>query len=277
MTGGPATLIIAGLMLRDVLNRAAALLADNRKFALVHLIKVKGSSPGKSGFKLLVAEDGEMVGTIGGGDAERQMVAQAREALQQGRSRSVIYELTTRPGNLVKSMCGGINEVFIEVFMPKPCLLLLGGGHVSRAVASLCAMLEYPYVVLDDRPEFSRREDFRGALEVVCARGPEYLARKDLPAFTHVIGLGYDAQFDLDALLPALTALPNAKLGAIGSKAKYAKMSEIAQQRGASEQWPRVKCPVGLSIGAQTPAEIAVAIIAEVVASLPDRESSGWA
>lgn len=262
-------------MLQQVLSRAAELLAANRAFALVHLIRVKGSSPGKSGFKLLVT-DGELVGTIGGGDAERQMVAQARQALAEGRSRSVTYELTTRPGNLVKSMCGGVNEVFIEVFMPKPCLLLLGGGHVSRAVASLCAMLEYPYVVLDDRPEFSRRDDFKGALDVVCARGDQYLTRKDLPAFSHVIGLGYDAQFDIDALLPALKALPQAHMGAIGSKAKYAKMTEIAVQRGADTQWSRVKCPVGLSIGAQTPAEIAVSIIAEVVASLPGRESNGW-
>lgn len=263
-------------MLNAVFQRAAELLAANRRFALVHLIKVKGSSPGKSGFKPLLADNGDQVGTIGGGDAERQMLAQAREALAQGRSRSVTYELTSRPGNLVQSLCGGVNEVFIEVFMPKPCLLLLGGGHVSRAVAALCAMLEYPYVVLDDRPEFSRREDFAGALDVVCARGGEYLTRKDLPAFTHVIGLGYDAQFDLDALLPALAALPNAKLGAIGSRAKYARMTEIAQQRGAGEQWQRVKCPVGASIGAQTPAEIAVAIIAEVVASQPGRESRGW-
>ncbi|MCC7510396.1 MAG: XdhC family protein [Planctomycetes bacterium] len=264
-------------MLSLVFNRAAALLAANRKFALVHLIKVKGSSPGKGGFKLLVSDDGELVGTIGGGDAELQMIAQARQALAEGRSRSVSYELTNRPGNMVKSLCGGTNEVFIEVFMPKPCLLLLGGGHVSRAVAKLCAMLEFPFVVLDDRPEFARREDFPGAIDVVCARGGEYLARRDLPAFSHVIGLGYNADFDLDALVPALKALPQAQLGAIGSKPKYAKMTEAAKQRGADDAaWARVKCPVGLSIGAQTPAEIAVSIMAEVVASLPGRESHGW-
>ncbi|MCZ7606185.1 MAG: XdhC/CoxI family protein [Planctomycetota bacterium] len=185
-------------MLQDVFNRASQLLRANRKFALVHLVKVKGSSPGKSGFKLLVTDSGETVGTIGGGDAERQMIAQAREAMAEGRSRTVHYELTSRPGNLVKSLCGGTNEVFIEVFMEKPCLLLLGGGHVSRAVAQLCHLLEYPYVVLDDRAEFSNPADFPGALDVVQSRGAEYLTRKDLPGFSHVVGLGYNSEFDLE-------------------------------------------------------------------------------
>jgi xanthine dehydrogenase accessory factor len=252
-------------MLLPVLSRATELLRANRPFALLHLVTVRGSSPGKAGFKMLVAA-GQRVGTIGGGDAERQMIAQAEAALAEGRSRRVEFELTSRPGNMVKSLCGGTNEVFIEVFMPKPCLLLLGGGHVARAVAKLCEMLEYPYVVLDDRPEYSRREDFPGALDVVTARGPAYLTRKDLPNFTHVIGLGYDAGFDLDALIPALKALPQATFGTIGSKAKFAKMTETAAQRGAAG-WTRVKCPVGLGIGAQSPAEIAVAIMAEVVAA----------
>jgi xanthine dehydrogenase accessory factor len=251
-------------MLQPVLTRALELLRANRPFALLHLVTVRGSSPGKAGFKMLVA-DGERVGTIGGGDAERQMIVQAEAALAERRSRRVEFELTSRPGNLVKSLCGGTNEVFIEVFMPKPCLLLLGGGHVARAVAKLCEMLEYPYVVLDDRPEYAKRDDFPGALETVVARGSAYLTRKDLPNFTHVIGLGYDAEFDLDALIPALKTLPKATFGTIGSRAKFTKMTEIAAQRGSAD-WSRVKCPVGLDIGAQSPAEIAVAIMAEVVA-----------
>jgi xanthine dehydrogenase accessory factor len=259
-----------------IFERAAALTRGNHAFALVHLVKVRGSSPGKAGFLMLVTGT-ETLGTIGGGDAELKMIAQAREALIEGRSRTVHYELSNRPGNLVKSLCGGTNEVFIEVFMPKPCLLLLGGGHVARAVAQQCALLEYPYVVIDDRPEFAQPSDFPGALDVVVARGPEYLTRQDLPGFTHVIGLGYNADFDLDAFAPALHRLPHAQFGAIGSRAKYGQMTEQAARRGiAPEQWQRVKCPVGLSIGAQTPAEIAVAIIAEIVSSLPGRESQGW-
>ncbi|MCC6573683.1 MAG: XdhC family protein [Planctomycetes bacterium] len=253
-------------MLQTVFNRTAQLLAANRRFALIHLVKVKGSSPGKQGFKMLVAADGERVGTIGGGDAEFQMVKLALNALAEGRSRSVQYELTTRPGNLVASLCGGTNEVFIEVFMEKPCLLLLGAGHVARAVASLCRQLEYPYVVVDDRAEYAVKADFPGALEVVWARPSKYLGRNDLPAITHVVGLGYNGSFDLDGLIPALVKLPNARLGAIGSKAKFAKMTETALKSGATrEHWSRVKCPVGLAIGAQTPAEIAIAIMAEVI------------
>lgn len=261
----------------DVFLLAAELTRTNRAFALLHLVKVKGSSPGKSGFLMLVTPE-TTLGTIGGGDAERQMTAQAREAIAEGRSRTVSYELSRKPGNLVKSLCGGTNEVFIEVFMPKPCLLLLGGGHVSRALARLCALLDYPFVVIDDRAEFSRAADFPGALEVACARGSAYLTRQDLPAFSHVVGLGYDAEFDLDALIPALKVLPGGVLlGAIGSKAKFGQMTEIARGRGVNaEAWRRVKCPVGMSIGAQTPGEIAVAIMADVVASLPGRESHGW-
>ena len=263
--------------LADIFAHAANLTRANRAFALVHLVRVRGSSPGKSGFLLLVTPEAAL-GTIGGGDAERQMIAQARAALREGRSRTVHFELSTRPGNLVKSLCGGTNEVFIEVFMPRPCLLLLGGGHVSWAVGRLCEMLEYPYVVLDDRREFARAEHFGGALDVVRARGARYFARKELPAFSHVVGLGYDAEFDLDGLVPALKRMPaHVQFGAIGSKAKFARMTALARKRGISAKlWARVKCPVGMSIGAQTPAEIAVAIMADVVASLPGRKSHGW-
>ncbi len=261
----------------DIFALACELSRRNRAFALLHLVQVKGSSPGKSGFLMLVSQDSTL-GTIGGGDAELQMIGQARLALAEGRSRTVNYALSNRPGNLVKSLCGGTNEVFIEVFMQKPCLLLLGGGHVARAVAQVCAMLDYPYVVVDDRPEFARPADFAGALEVACTRAGPYLTRQDLPGFSHVIGLGYDAEFDLEGLIPALTILPaGVMFGAIGSKTKFLQMTEIAQGRGVSpEAWKRVKCPVGLSIGAQTPAEIAVAILADVVASLPGRQSQGW-
>lgn len=261
----------------DIFLRAAELTRLNRAFAMVHLVKVKGSSPGKSGFLMLV-EPGATLGTIGGGDAERQMIAQAREAVAEGRSRTIAYELSRKPGNLVKSLCGGTNEVFIEVFMPKPCLLLLGGGHVARAVAQLCALLEYPYAVVDDRPEFALAADFPGALQVTCASAGDYLTRQDLPAFSHVVGLGYSADYDLDGLIAAIDRLPKTiHLGAIGSKAKFVQMTEIARSRGvAQDQWARVKCPVGLSIGAQTPSEIAVSIMAEVVAGQPGRESQGW-
>ena len=265
-------------MLSDVFKRAVELLALNRKFALIHLVKVKGSSPGKQGFKMLLTPEGERVGTIGGGDSEFQMIRLATSAMAEGRSRSVQYALTNRAGNLVTSLCGGTNEVFIEVFMPKPCLLILGGGHVSRAVAKLCALLEYPYVIVDDREEYSKSDDFAGAIEVACARPDTYLKRDDLPEFSHVIGLGYDAAFDLDGLVPGIKKLgKDVYFGAIGSRPKYAKMGELAKERGLTDdEWARVKCPVGLSIGAQTPAEIAVSILAEVLSSLPDRESRSW-
>jgi xanthine dehydrogenase accessory factor len=145
-------------------------------------------------------------------------------------------------------------------------------------VAKLCEVLDYPYVVLDDRRDYARPAHFKGALEVACARGDKFFARKPAFTFSHVVGLGYDAEFDLDGLIPALKKLPaHVQFGTIGSKPKFAKMSALARKRGVSaKQWARVKCPVGMSIGAQTPAEIAVAIMADVVASLPGRESHGW-
>lgn len=264
-------------MLIPVFEKAVELARANRRFALLHLVKVRGSSPGKHGFLMLVTEDFTL-GTIGGGDAERKMTQQAREALAEGRSRTVSYELSRKPGNIVQSLCGGTNEVFIEVFMEKPCLLLLGGGHVSRALARLCAQLEYPYVVVDDREDYSRPADFPGALQVACMRPGPYLQQPGLPRFSHVMGLGYNAEFDLEGMFAALPSLgPAVRYGAIASKAKHLRMGEIAKERGiAQAQWARVKCPVGLDIGAQTPAEIAVSIMAEVIASIEGRHSAGW-
>lgn len=265
-------------MIQRVFQRAFELLRENRRFALLHLVKVKGSSPGKHGFKMIVSAEGERVGTIGGGDAERKMIEQAIAALDEGRSRTVAYELSRKPGNLVQSLCGGTNEVFIEVFMPKPCLLLLGAGHVSRAVAALCESLEFPYVVVDDRPEFASREFFPKALDVAISRPAPYLTRQDIPSFTHVLGLGYNAEFDLEGILHALKCLPaHVRFGTIGSKPKYAQLTQTALERGTSAiQWQRVKCPVGLNIGAQTPSELAISIMAEVIAGIEGRESAGW-
>ncbi|MCF6227500.1 MAG: XdhC/CoxI family protein [Planctomycetes bacterium] len=265
-------------MIADVFHLAAQLTNANKPFALVHLLKVKGSSPGKSGFKMLVQPEGAVCGTIGGGDAEFQMTALARKAMNEGKSRTIEYALSRKPGNIVASLCGGTNEVYIEVFMPKPCILILGAGHVAQATASLCELLDYSYVIVDDREEFAKRETFAGAIDVACMKASEYLNQEDIPAFSHVVGLGYNAPFDLDGIIPALKQFPEAvKFGAIGSKAKYLQMTETALEMGATKaEWDRVKCPVGVNIGAHTPAEIALSIMAEVVGSIQGRESAGW-
>lgn len=229
------------------------------------MVRSQGSTPQRAGAKMLVWADGRTVGTIGGGCYENDAFWKAREAIGTGRASLVHYELNDDFAQENGLICGGRMDVHIDPLTPAPRLHIIGAGHVGQHLARAAADAGFHIHVVDDREKFANAERFPGA-QVVVAPIPEWLQSADLPASSYVVILTRGHQHDLDAMR-ALAPRDLKYLGLIGSRAKVARISDALQAEGmAADALARVHAPVGLEIGAVTPAEIAISILAELIA-----------
>ncbi len=250
---------------RRLTREALRLLERHQPFVRATVVKTVGSVPGKTGTAMIVRSDGSTMGTVGGAQLEEEVKALAQTAFARKEGDLHHFDLQAwKPGGLA-SLCGGSVEIAIEYVAARPNLLLWGGGHVAQALAQILPTLEYDYSVADDRPEWVEVDRFPTAerREVVA---PEKLFEVfDAASFTHLYLLGYDAMKDLEVLALALNRFPNT-IGLIASASKREHMFATLRGRGFSrESLARIRSPVGLPIAAETPAEIAVSIVAEIV------------
>ena len=251
-----------------ILDEMRRLLQCGELFAVATVLRASGA-PGRIGHKMVVRRDGSTLGTIGGGGLEERVTADALQALSRKEGRVETYVLSKKKDGGLDSLCGGTLDVAIEVVPNRPHLLLVGAGHVSRDVARLCRQLEYPFSVLDDRPEMTRPEDWPGAAHVACSDPGSWLAEHDLDAYSHILLLNYDYRHDAAALRSALGRYSGI-LGMIGSERKRKQLyAELPPEQQALTA--KVRCPIGLDIPATSPAEIAVAIMAQIIG---DRDPS---
>lgn len=213
---------------------------------------------------MLVRADGGTVGTIGGGAMERYVVEQALEALSEGASRTVSRDLVQSGKRAAGMECGGSMEVHIHVVRAKAKMLLVGGGHVSLAIGEMAALLEFDILVAEDRPEFVTAERFPWARRLYCNEDIRAAVREaDVDADTSIIVATRDE--DIVAAEEALKT-PAGYVGMLGSKRKAALAVQRLREAGISEsRLESFHTPVGLDIGAQTPAEIAMSILSEVL------------
>ncbi|MGA8536861.1 MAG: XdhC/CoxI family protein [Thermoplasmata archaeon] len=247
-------------------REALRLLESHQPFVRASVVKTTGSVPGKLGASMIIRADGSTMGTVGGAALEEEVKALAAQAFTSRAGDLYHFDLQAwTPGGL-PSLCGGSVEIALEFVTARPNLLLWGGGHVALALATLLPTLEYDYSVADDRPDWVGAERFPTAdrREVV---DPERLWDVFEPeSFTHLYLLGYDAMKDLEVLAHSIERFPNA-IGLIASAAKREHMYSKLRERGISrEALARVRSPVGLDLGAESPPEIAVSIVAEIVA-----------
>ena len=267
---------------RKQTREALRLLEMHQPFVRATIVETKGSVPGKLGASMLVRADGSCVGTIGGAALEERVKELAGRAFETRHGGLHHYDLQAWKEGGLPSLCGGSVEVAVEYIPARPNLLLWGGGHVAHALAALLPTLEYDYSVADDRPDWVGIERFPSAdrREVIA---PERLWDVFDPAtFTHLYLLGYDARKDLEVLATAVERFPST-IGLIASASKREHMFSELRSRGVSrEAIRRIRSPVGLEIGAESPAEIAVAIVGQIVremhpASLRTRARAGRA
>jgi xanthine dehydrogenase accessory factor len=210
--------------------------------------------------------DGRMVGTIGGGCYENDAFGKAREAILNRRPQLVHYELDDDFAQETGLICGGQMSVYIEPIEPSPELYVIGAGHVGYSLATMAHEVGFKLHVVDDREKFANRERFPHAAEVVTADIPQWLERTPLPAHAYVVVVTRGHNNDLDALR-ALVARDLRYLGLIGSRAKVARIYTQLKEEGIDVAgMKQVHAPIGLDIGAVTPQEIGVSILAELIA-----------
>ncbi|HNB53564.1 MAG TPA: XdhC family protein, partial [Anaerolineales bacterium] len=223
---------------------------------LCTVIASQGSTPRHAGSKMLVYPDGRIEGTIGGGELESRVVQAAREALVEGKPRTLEFAMVD-PQRGDPGVCGGMMTVFIEPVLPPPTILVIGAGHVGRAVVHLAHWLGFRVVVSDDRAEFCTPEVTPGAdmyLPVPMVEIPEKIP---MTPHHYVILTTRNVMVDVPGL-PALLATPAAYIGIIGSKRRWLITQEKLREAGVPEtQLSRVVSPIGLALNAETPEEIA--------------------
>jgi len=250
---------------RKQTREALRLMESHQAFVRAAIVETTGSVPGKLGASMLIRPDGSFIGTIGGAALEEEVKTLAAAAFKSRRGGLHHFDLQAWKAGGLPSLCGGSVEVALEYVPARPNLLLWGGGHVAHALGALLPTLEYDYSVADDRAEWIGVERFPGAdrREVVA---PERLFDVyDAASFTHLYVLGYDARKDLAVLASALERFPST-IGLIASASKREHMFGELRARGISrETLRRIRSPVGLAIGAESPAEIAIAIVGEIV------------
>lgn len=248
------------------------LLQQGERVAMVTVIRNEGSSPRKTGARMLVRADGSIVGTIGGGTVELEVIQRAREVLKNDEPQLFKVHLTRDLG----MCCGGGMEFFIEPLSQDPPLVIFGAGHVAQALAPLAQQLGFEVTIIDEREEFNTEERFPGLKRVV---DDPMEALKELPygPNLYIVVVTHLHRLDED-LLRAMATREWHYLGMIGSRAKVAKFVDRLVARGVPpEALDRVTMPIGLNLGALTPAEIAVSIAAELiqVRRTPERSTDG--
>jgi xanthine dehydrogenase accessory factor len=253
-------------MSQEVFEALTAALARGEDVALVTIVSAQGSTPQRVGAKMLVFPDGRTVGTIGGGCYENDAFWKAKEAIQSRKPQLMKYDLNDDFAQENGLVCGGQMQVYIEPLEATPRLYVIGAGHVGYHLARLAHTIGFRTHVLDDREKFANKERFPDADEITVDTIPAWLHHADIPGNAYVVVVTRGHTHDLDALR-ALAARDLRYLGLIGSRAKVARIYEALLAEGMPpECLQRVRAPVGLDIGAVSPEEIAVAILAELIA-----------
>ncbi len=228
------------------------------------VVSVQGSVPRHTGSKMLVHADGSIVGTVGGGAMEAQVIKAALVALVDGQTRMPTYKLNNLedgdPG-----ICGGTVQVFIEPLGLKPTLLVIGGGHVGKALAQLGKWTGYRVILSDDRPEFCNADYLPGLDAYVVCKPDEVTQQIAINPQTYIACVTRGLPVDVN-LMPALLATDAPYIGLIGSRRRWAlTVKALKTERGLSEsQLARIYAPIGLELEAETPEEIAISILAEI-------------
>lgn len=231
---------------------------------LCTVISSQGSTPREAGSKMLIYPDGNTLGTIGGGEMEARVLEQASQALIDGRVRMLNYRFVD-PDNGDPGVCGGEMEVFLEPIKPLPEIVVIGVGHVGKAIVHLAKWLGFRVTVSDDRAEMCTPEAIPEADQFYPVPIEELVEQLSVGADTYIVLTTRSLPIDV-AGLPKLLESPAAYVGVIGSRRRWATAREELLEVGISkERLDWVCSPIGLELNAETPEEIAVSVIAEII------------
>ena len=242
----------------------AELEEQNESGVLCIIVHSQGSTPRHAGSKMIVYPDGHIQGTVGGGELENRVISEALLSLRDGKSRLIEYNMAD-PGRGDPGLCGGLVEVYMEPITPRLSVVVVGAGHVGRAVVHLAHWLGFYVVVNDDRPEFCTPEAVPGADRYIPGTMGELPAQLEINPWTYLVLTTRGVNIDIPGL-PVLLETPAAYLGIIGSQRRWSTTrKQLIEQGIAPGLLDKVRSPIGLELNAETPEEIAVSILAEII------------
>ncbi len=259
-------------MIDELLYKALEAVQKGQSYAFATIVEatLKGT-PRKTGAKMIVFEDGSTWGTIGGGRNEKAAIVLCLKAIASVKPTTVIYNYFGREG---ESVCGGQMKVFIEPFVPKAHLVICGAGHIALPLSLIGKMLSFKVTVIDDRKEFANKKRFPHADQVIVGNHAQELAKISISNNTYITIVTQGNEFDFECLKAVIKSQAG-YIGVISSKPKRVKFFGRLKEVGVDEKYLKnIRIPMGIDIGAQTPAEIAISIAAEII-SIKDKEYVG--
>ena len=249
----------------DIYQEIVRVKAEGGEAALATIVSASGSTPREEGAKMLVRPDGSISGTIGGGSLEAKIIEEAVRVIRQGKPKHHHFTLTDQEAGEVGMICGGELEVFIEPILTAPVLYIFGGGHISLPLAKMAGMAGFNIAVIDDRPEFANAERFPEADTTLAGDFSQSFGKVNIDKSSYIVIVTRGHQND-ELVLEWAVGTPAKYIGMIGSKTKVKAVYDHLLARGISpQQLDKVHSPIGLEIEAQTPEEIAVSILAEII------------
>ena len=250
----------------DIYEQIVELRRQGRRGAVATIVNVRGSIPSFKTAKMLVRDDGSIVGTIGGGCVEADVWQAAREVMESEKPRTLKFDLNQDPKYDTGLVCGGTLEIFIEPVLPPALLYVFGAGHVALNLCRTATSSGFEVVVTDDRSSYATKERFPSAREVHVLEFDEAMQKLDPSESSYIVIVTRGHRDDMRILRWAVQT-PARYVGMIGSKRKVIEIFKALQAEGLpASLFDRVHAPIGLDIGAVTPEEIAVAITAELIA-----------
>ena len=251
-------------MTKSIYQALSELEKNNESAALCTVIKSEGSTPRHVGSKMLVYPDGKFIGTVGGGELENRVIKAALESLNSGDAQTLSYTMAD-PSRGDPGVCGGTVEVFVEPILPPAMIVVIGAGHVGKAVVHLAKWLGFRVAVSDDREEFCNPESVPGGDAYYPVEMGKLAEELKVNRQTYLVITSRGSGIDVKGL-PSLLESEAAYIGVIGSKRRWLTTVKALKEQGVSDKLiKKVHSPMGLELNAETPEEIAVSIMAEIL------------
>lgn len=251
--------------MRDIFEEIVKIRSEGSSAALATVIKTEGPTPREEGSKMLIRSDGAILGSIGGGTLENRVCQEAMDVIRDGKQRLIHFSLTAEEIAENGMLCGGNMDILVEPILAQPTLYVFGAGHVSFSISKVAKMAGFKVVVVDNRAEFANKSRFPEADEIFAEDFSKVFSKLKINRSSYIVIVTRGHKFDEKILEWAVKTEAN-YVGMIGSKKKKEALFSNLQSKGISKKLlGDVHAPIGLNIHAETPEEIAVSIMAEII------------
>jgi len=250
----------------DLYDEIVRLRKLGQKCAVATIVQVNGSIPSFESAKILVREDGSFMGTVGGGCVEAEVWNAAREVIETEKPRHLSFSLGQDAAYDEGLICGGQLNIFVEPVIPQPRAFIFGGGHVSKGISKIATLAGFSTSIIDNRQAFANAERFPEAEATYAEEYEDVFSTLPVNSSSYIIIVTRGHRDDMRVLRWAVNT-PARYIAMIGSKRKTISVVQELEKEGIPrEAFDKVFAPMGLEIGAELPEEIAISVVAEMIA-----------